>query len=246
MRRTFPSLLWNPSPPETKPRQVCTSDLVIKALLALLPDFLAQRQSEFRESRESHIRVKSMNAAQQTIKCRLNALEAGQREFSVQHSSIEAELSEMRESADRTERELSEFATEIGRVSSTSATAREILSLRADEADERCTRNERGSVGLSAEVEVLRKRSHEAHEKIAAHKDDISKIKKDLKQLKDRVDQQPPISTPPTPTPTPPASTPPASTPPTPIPPAPRHAHGRTAHCRHRKRREDSEHGIER
>jgi ABC-type Fe3+-citrate transport system substrate-binding protein len=35
----------------------------------------------------------------------------------------------------------------------------------------------------------LVKRSDEAHEKIAAHKDGISKIKKDLKQLKDRVDQ---------------------------------------------------------
>jgi hypothetical protein len=90
----------------------------------------------------------------------------------------------------------SELMTEIGRVSSTSATAREILSLRADKADERLTRSERGSVGLSAEVEELRRRSDEAHEKIEAHKDDMSKIKKDLKQLKDRVDQQSPPPTP--------------------------------------------------
>jgi hypothetical protein len=64
MRRTFPSLLWNPSPPETQSRQLCTSDLLIQTLLSLLPDFLSQRQSE---GREAHIRLKSMTAAQQTI-----------------------------------------------------------------------------------------------------------------------------------------------------------------------------------
>jgi peptidoglycan hydrolase CwlO-like protein len=167
--------------------------------LALLPDFLAQQQSEVRESREPRIRVKSMNAARQPINCRLNALEAGQREVSVQHSAIEAELSEMRESANRTERELSELATEIGRVGSMSAIAREMLSLQANEADERLTRSERGSAGLSGEVEALRRRSDEVHEKIVAPKEDISKIKKDLEQLKDRVDQQPPALTPPAP-----------------------------------------------
>jgi predicted nucleic acid-binding Zn-ribbon protein len=78
--------------------------------LALLPDFLAQRQSEVRDSLEAPICVKSVNAAQQTINCRINAFEAGQREFSEQHSAIEPELSEMRESANRTERELSELA----------------------------------------------------------------------------------------------------------------------------------------
>jgi hypothetical protein len=54
-----------------------------------------------------------MTAAQQMINCRINALEAGQRDFSVQHSAIEAELSGMRESANQTERELSELVTEI-------------------------------------------------------------------------------------------------------------------------------------
>jgi hypothetical protein len=64
---TLSSLLWNPSPPETQSRQVWTSDLLIQTLLALLPYFLAQRQSQVRESRDAHIRVKSMNAAQQMI-----------------------------------------------------------------------------------------------------------------------------------------------------------------------------------
>jgi hypothetical protein len=143
-----------------------------------------------------------MNAAQQTINCRISALEAGQREVSAQHSAIEAELSELRESVNQTERELSELATEIGRVSSMSATAREMLSRRADEADERFTRSERGSAGLSWVVEALRRRCDDAHEKTTANKDDISKIKKDPKQVKDRVDQQQP-----TPPPAPPAPT---------------------------------------
>jgi hypothetical protein len=38
-------------------------------VLTLLPDFLAQQQSEVRESRETAIRVKLMTAAQQTINC---------------------------------------------------------------------------------------------------------------------------------------------------------------------------------
>jgi hypothetical protein len=50
---------------------------------------------------------------------------------------------------------------------------------------------------LPGNVEALRRRCEEAHERIAAHKDDISKIKEDLKRLKDRIDQQPPAPTPP-------------------------------------------------
>jgi hypothetical protein len=45
--------------------------------LTLLPDFLSQRQSELRESRVAHTRVKSMKAAQQTINSRINAAGAG-------------------------------------------------------------------------------------------------------------------------------------------------------------------------
>jgi hypothetical protein len=37
---------------------------------------------------------------------------------------------------------------------------------------------------------VLRRRSDDAQQKITAHKNDISEIRKDLKQLKGRVDQQ--------------------------------------------------------
>jgi hypothetical protein len=48
----------------------------MQALLVLLPDFLAQLQSELRECCEAHIRVKSMNAAQQTINCWISVLEA--------------------------------------------------------------------------------------------------------------------------------------------------------------------------
>jgi peptidoglycan hydrolase CwlO-like protein len=67
-----------------------------------------------------------------------------------------------------------------------------MFSLQADEADERLTRSERDSLALCAEIEMLRRRSHEAHEKIAAQKDELSKIKTDLKQFKNRVNQQPP------------------------------------------------------
>jgi hypothetical protein len=71
-----------------------------------------------------------------------------------------------------------------------------MLCQRADEADDRLPRSEKGSIVLSTEVEMLQRRCEEKHEKIATHKDDISKIKDDMKQLKDRVDQQPSVPTP--------------------------------------------------
>jgi hypothetical protein len=103
-----------------------------------------------------------MNAAQQAINCQMDPAEARQHEVSAQHSAIEAELSEVRESANRAERELSESTTEIGFVSSASAAPREMLFRGVDDADERLTRSEIGSLELSAEVQVLRKRSDDA------------------------------------------------------------------------------------
>jgi hypothetical protein len=46
----------------------------------------------------------------------------------------------MRESVHRTECELAELVTEIGTISSTWATVREMLSWRADDADQRLSR----------------------------------------------------------------------------------------------------------
>jgi hypothetical protein len=76
IRRTFPSMLCNTSRPETKSMQAWASHLLMQALLVLLPDFLAQLQSELRERCEAHIRVKSMKAAQQTMNCCISVLEA--------------------------------------------------------------------------------------------------------------------------------------------------------------------------
>jgi hypothetical protein len=54
-------------------RQRETVDLAMRAILALLPDFLAQRQRKIHESREAHIRVKSLGTAQQMINCRVKS-----------------------------------------------------------------------------------------------------------------------------------------------------------------------------
>jgi hypothetical protein len=64
MRRTFPSILCNYSGFETQFSQIRSSNLPMQAMLTLLSDFLAQRQSELLENREMHIRVKSMGIAQ--------------------------------------------------------------------------------------------------------------------------------------------------------------------------------------
>jgi hypothetical protein len=55
----------------------------MRAILALLSDFLAQRQWEILENREMDIRVKSLGTAQQTINHRMTALEALKRAGSV-------------------------------------------------------------------------------------------------------------------------------------------------------------------
>jgi hypothetical protein len=73
MRRTFPSLLCNLSRPKTQSTQGCASGLLIQTLLAPLPDFLPQRQSKLKKSREAHIRLKSMNIPQQAINYWINA-----------------------------------------------------------------------------------------------------------------------------------------------------------------------------
>jgi hypothetical protein len=158
--------------------------------LVLLPDFMAQLQSELGESREVHIRVKSMNAEEQTINCWIGALEARQRDISAHHPVIESGLLEVRESANRAERKLSELVTEIGSVYSAAA-AWGTFSRRADDAYEWLTQSERGGARLAAEVKAFRRHSNGAHKQTAAHKSDISQIKKDLKQLRGRVGQLP-------------------------------------------------------
>lgn len=62
--------------------QAMSSDFAVQAILALLPDFLAQRQREIVESREKHIRVKSGGEAHQIINCRMATLEALRRDAS--------------------------------------------------------------------------------------------------------------------------------------------------------------------
>jgi hypothetical protein len=72
--------------------QADPSDLAMQTMLALLPDFLAQRQKEIHKSREAHVRVKSLGTAQQTMSCRVTALEALQRDVSVRQAASAADL----------------------------------------------------------------------------------------------------------------------------------------------------------
>jgi archaellum component FlaC len=214
MQRILPSFL-DPSCLEIQSTRIWASDLLTQALLAAIHHFLAQQHRKIRESRDSYIRMKSMIAAQQTIICRMNALEARQREVLAHHSAIEAGLSEVRESANRTERELSELITEVQLIGSMSKAVREAFFQRADGADERLTWSENGAARLAAEVKALQAHSDGAHKQIEGHKDDISMIKEDLKQLKGRVTQvqrspipapQSPVHTPGPPPPPPPSS----------------------------------------
>jgi prefoldin subunit 5 len=88
MRRTIPSILSNPSLPETQPSQGRSSDLSLRLLLSFLPDFLSQKQLELLDNREMHIRLKQMNTTQQMIISRITALEALQRDVSTRQSSF--------------------------------------------------------------------------------------------------------------------------------------------------------------
>jgi hypothetical protein len=59
-RRTLLSLLCGSSGPETQASQAGSSDLSMQVILFLLSDFVAPKKNESSESREAHIRVKSM------------------------------------------------------------------------------------------------------------------------------------------------------------------------------------------
>jgi hypothetical protein len=63
-----------------------------------------------------------------------------------------------------------------------------------DEGDEQVNRIESGEPELSAENGSVRRRADDTHENIAAHMDGISRTTKELKELKNRADQQPPVS----------------------------------------------------
>jgi hypothetical protein len=67
----------------------------MRAILALLPEFLAQREKEIHESREAHIRVKSLGTAQQMLICRVTVLKALQRDPSAQQAASAADLTNL-------------------------------------------------------------------------------------------------------------------------------------------------------
>jgi hypothetical protein len=83
MKGTLPFLQCNPSGPERQISQAKSSDFAMRAILALVSDFLAQRQWEILENRDVDIRVKSLGTAHQTVNHRMTALEALQRAGSV-------------------------------------------------------------------------------------------------------------------------------------------------------------------
>jgi DNA repair ATPase RecN len=98
----------------------------------------------------------------------------------------------MRESIRQTECELSNLMNEIGTISSTCEACRDGLSLRVDEVNERLSQIETSSPDLSVDIQAVGRRCDDIGKQIIVHADDISKITKDLKELKDKVDQQPP------------------------------------------------------
>jgi hypothetical protein len=157
----------------------------VRTILALQPGFLAQWQREILESREGHIRVKSLGTGQQMINCRVRALKVLQynkrrlrkiRRLSA--TGIEATLSEVwfslfglqsaRDPTNRAEYELTELTVEVRSVFSASETAGETLSRRADGTQELFSRD-------AAEVAALRASAKSAQKELALAPEQLSR-----------------------------------------------------------------------
>jgi hypothetical protein len=172
----------------------------VRAILALLPDFLAQRPGEILEAREAHTRVKWLVTAQQMIISRVTALEALQRDASARqsalesgHSPIEAALSEVRrdllclrsarESANRAECEVTELTAEVRSVRSKSKAALEALSRRADGAEERLSGEAVEVAALRAVGESVQKESALLHERLSRSEATVAQLAAEIAVL---------------------------------------------------------------
>jgi hypothetical protein len=78
----------SPRPRDKEMSQAMPPDFLMRAVLALLPYFLPQRQWESLKSREAQIRVKSLEIAEQTINCWVGTLEGLQRDASARQAWI--------------------------------------------------------------------------------------------------------------------------------------------------------------
>jgi chromosome segregation ATPase len=128
----------------------------MQAILALLPDLLAQRQREILESRESHIRVKSLGTVQQTLNCRMTAFETFQRDASAQQAASEADLATLGKRQSQLESDHSAIEAALLTVQ------RDLLSLHS--ARESVNRAECEVTELAAEVRSVRSGSEAALE----------------------------------------------------------------------------------
>jgi hypothetical protein len=187
----------------------------MRTLLSLQSDFFVQRQSELLESHETHIRVKSMGITQQTMNCRIAALEAFHRDLLARetasatrlatlerrqnaldnsHSRIETAMSDVRsdlfglltshESSNRIEREVTELTKEVHLIGSTSETALETLSRRADLAEERLSCQTGKVTTLLTLVESVQKESALALERLSQCETAFTQLKSEVSTLR--------------------------------------------------------------
>jgi predicted nucleic acid-binding Zn-ribbon protein len=147
--------------------------------LALLPDFLVQLPLEIRESREAHIRVKSLGAAQQAINCRVTALEVLQRVALALHAASADELKTLRRQQSRLESSSSTTETAL------SAVQHDLLCLHS--ALESANRWECEVTESAAEVRSIRsvfenalqalsRRTDAAEERLSGQSDEIASV----------------------------------------------------------------------
>jgi chromosome segregation ATPase len=155
-------------------------DVAIRTILALLPDFLVQLPLEIRESREAHIRVKSLGVAQQAINWRVTALEVLQREASALHAASADELETL--SSRQCQLERSSSVTEATLL----AVQRDLLCLHS--ALESANRWECEVTELAAEVrsirsasgnafEALSRRTDAAEERLSGQSDEVASLR---------------------------------------------------------------------
>jgi hypothetical protein len=135
----------------------------MRTILALLPDFLAQRQREIQESREAHIRVKSVGTVQETLNRRVTVLEALQREASAQQTASEAALATLGRRQNAIESDHSAIEAALSEV------RRDVFEMRS--VRESATQTERELTQLAAEVRSVRSGSEAVLEGLSRRAD---------------------------------------------------------------------------
>jgi hypothetical protein len=161
-------------------------------LLSLVPDFLAQRQSEILAIQEADVRLKSLMTAQRSMNCQITAFEALHREVSTRQSFDLATLHQRQTSIEKDHSTIFTALSDIRRDLTELRAARDFTELALEVQSVHSALKD--VTKLTAEVSALRVCSEESQNQLKAHdtkldllnkvETNISEIKVDLEQLK--------------------------------------------------------------